>query len=147
GRLGSARKLLDEAALHSPNSLSILSLQGEVLLELGQWEAAARAFKHLLELEPDCGRAHFGLAQACAGSQSSLEQASAGLDALLEAQKLGLRDKQRMLALDKQLAALVQRFEKGEQPAPGPLIRGSKSQPHSKGADALDPWRGTLIEK
>jgi len=146
GRLGSARKLLDEAALNGPNSLPILGLQGEVLLELGQWEEAARAFSHVLELEPESGRAHFGLAQAYAGLQVSAEQARAALDALLEAQKLGLRDK-RMLELDEKIVALVQRFERGEQPTPRPLIRGPKAQTRVKQADALDPWRGTLIDK
>jgi tetratricopeptide (TPR) repeat protein len=120
-------------------------LQGEVLLELGQWEEAARAFSRLLELEHDSGRAHFGLAQAYAGWQASGEQARAALDALVEAQKLGLRDK-RMLELDDQIVALVRRFERGEKPSPRPLIRGSTPS-RTRRPDALDPWRGTLIDR
>ncbi|MCY3021932.1 MAG: tetratricopeptide repeat protein, partial [Planctomycetota bacterium] len=193
GRPGTARKLLDEAAACSPNNLAVLNLQGEVLLELGQWEDAARVFNKLLMLEPDSGRANFGLARAYAGLQASGEQCRMALDALLNAVRLGVRDRRmvssQVLVLDdgrelegyvteepqayllrrgesaeriekakvkevrqrpgmhERLAALVQRFNSGEKPAPVPVIRSSPGQPRSRPPDALNPWSGTLIEK
>jgi tetratricopeptide (TPR) repeat protein len=144
GRLGAARTLLDEAALNSPNSTAILTLLGEVLVELGQWEEAARAFTRVVELEPESGRAHFGLARAYAGWKAGLERCRAGLDNLLQAQQLGLRDK-RMLELDEQLVAAVREFERGGQPAGGPRIRGSGAS-QTKKPEGLDLWRGTLMD-
>jgi len=93
GRFGKARGLLDAAAVYSPNDLAILHLQGEVLLELGQWQEAATAFKKVLLLEPESGRANFGLARAYAGLQSDERQCQAALDALDRALQLGLRDR------------------------------------------------------
>ena len=92
GHFGMARTLLDAASLYSPNDIAILNLQGEVLLELGQWEDAAKAFKKVLSIEPECGRANFGLGRAYAALKSDALQCQAALDALDRALQLGVRD-------------------------------------------------------
>jgi tetratricopeptide (TPR) repeat protein len=140
GQFGAARKLLDEASSLSPNNLAVLSLQGEVLLSLGQWEDALKAFKKLLALEPDSGRANFGIARASAGMQADLKQSRIGLDALDRAEQLGVPEQK---ALRHNLIALVQRFENGESSAPVPKIQGS-SRPESR-QGAPDPWKGTIF--
>jgi tetratricopeptide (TPR) repeat protein len=146
GRLGTARKLLNQAAGCNPNNIAVLSLQGEVLLELGQWEDAAHAFGRLAELEPESGRANLGLARTAAGSQASAAQCRAGQAALFAAARLGVRDR-RMVEVDERLTELAARFDRGEKPAAGPVIRGSGTSGRSRPADTLDPWRGSLIGK
>jgi tetratricopeptide (TPR) repeat protein len=93
GRFGLARGYLNAAALYSPNNLAALNLQGEVLLELGQWEEAVSVFKRVLLLENESGRANLGLARAYAGLQADVRQCQDGLDALERAMQLGTRDR------------------------------------------------------
>jgi predicted Zn-dependent protease len=143
GRFGAARKLLEEAAGCSPNSLAILHLYGEVLLELGQWEDALRVFTSALGLEQESGRANLGMARACAGLRSDARQCQAGLDALDRAEQLGVRENAELRA---QLADALRRFERGEKPEPRKVIKGSGSR---KGEQPTTPnvWSGTIFDK
>ncbi|MFH0937953.1 MAG: tetratricopeptide repeat protein [Planctomycetota bacterium] len=192
GRFSKARSLLDAAVIYSPNNLASLQLQGETLLELGQWQDAATAFKKALFLDPESGRANFGLARAYAGWQYDECQCRAALVALDRALQLGLRDRRifpsQMLlfndgrqlegnvreegtnyvvqcgnaqpltvpktavkevfqqsGLRGQLNELLARFERGEKPAPGPILRSSKPK-RDKPDSALRPWSETIFE-
>lgn len=93
GRLGHARQLLEAAALYSPNNLSILNSLGQVLLELGQWEDAAKTFTKVLALDGESGWANYGLARAYGALQMDARQCQAGVDALDRAWQLGVRDR------------------------------------------------------
>ena len=70
-----------------------MQLLGDVLLELGQWDDAVSAFKKALALDPQSGRANFGLARAYAALKTDAAQCQAALDALERAVQFGLRDR------------------------------------------------------
>jgi len=152
GRFSTAKKLLDESVVLSPNNLALLNLQAEVLMELGQWEDAHRAFSRVLYLEPESGRANFGLARACNALQNDLRQCQSGLDALDRAEQLGVsefkiqkEDGTAHLSLREQLTASLQRFERGERPAPRPTLKGaSPNKPQRR--EAAPDWKGTIFE-
>ncbi|HYF51650.1 MAG TPA: tetratricopeptide repeat protein [Planctomycetota bacterium] len=93
GRYGSARALIDAAALYSPNDIATLNVQGEVLLELGQWDEAANVYRRMLMLEHESGAANFGLARALAGTHPDPKSVQTALDALDRAAHLGVRDR------------------------------------------------------
>jgi len=136
----------------SPNNLALLNLQAEVLMELGQWEDAHRAFSRVLYLESESGRANFGLARACNALQNDLRQCQSGLDALDRAEQLGVsefkiqkEDGTAHLSLREQLTASLQRFERGERPAPRPTLKGaSPNKPQRR--EAAPDWKGTIFE-
>ncbi|HYG73802.1 MAG TPA: tetratricopeptide repeat protein [Planctomycetota bacterium] len=152
GRFSTAKKLLDEAVVFSPNNLALLNLQAEVLLELGQWDEAHRMFSRVLALEPQSGRANFGLARACAALQNDARQCQAGLDALDRAEQLGVVEFTRKSedgsdpSLRGQLTAALQRFERGERPAPRPVLKGTSPTRPQRREDAPD-WKGTILER
>lgn len=158
GRYSAAKKLLDEAAIYSPNNLAILNLHGEMLLQLGQWEDAARVFTRILSLENESGRANFGLARASAALQSDARQCQAGLNALDRAEQLGVReirppkvegeDSPPSPSLREQLTAALQRFERGEMPPPRPVLKGSANPGRRPDHDRIpDLWKGSIIDK
>ena len=92
GRFENTKPLLDAAIIYDPYNLAILSLQGEVLLALRQPEEAVDVFKNILKLEPDSGRANFGLARAYAVLERDPRECQMALNALDRAERLGLRD-------------------------------------------------------
>jgi len=157
GRFSSAKKMLEESALCSPNNLAILNLQAEVLLQLGQWEDAARVFAKILFLEPESGRANFGLARACAALQNDARQCQAGLDALDRAEQLGVREvrpetksdaEEQPSSIREQLTSALQRFERGEKAPPRPVLKGSATPGRQRSERAMpEAWKGSIIDK
>lgn len=154
GRYSTAKKLLDEGSMYSPNSLALLNLHGEVLLQLGQWEEAQRVFTRILALENESGRANFGLARACAALKSDARLCQSGLNALDRAEQLGVREirppvangQQRPPSLREELTSALQRFERGEKPPPRPVLKGSANAGHGRAEPAMpDLWKGTII--
>ena len=87
-----ARQYLDAAEIFSPNDIAVLGLRGGVLLEMGQWEDAAIAFRKILMLDSENGAAHFGLGRALAALRTNEVVCSNALDAFARAVKLGVRD-------------------------------------------------------
>jgi tetratricopeptide (TPR) repeat protein len=146
GSFSQTRQLLAAAAEYSPHNLAILQLQGEVLLELGQWKEAAGVFKKLLALEPESGRGNMGLARAGAGWQADEKQVRMALNALDRAKQLGVRDSA-WPDLSEKLAALADLFARGEKPAAGNVIHGRYQHGTERPAINNDPWRDPLFEK
>jgi len=157
GRYSGAKKLLEEGSSYSPNSLAMLNLHGEVLLQLGQWEEAQKVFTRILSLENESGRANFGLARACAALQGDARQCQSGLNALDRAEQLGVREirpanvegQERPPSMREQLTAALQRFERGEKPPPHHILKGSSNA--NRNRPDHDPirelGRGSIIDK